>query len=285
MELGELFTRQWAVASGTTDRDLTRAVRSGRVTRVARGVYRVGAGHLPDPEAIAKSLKVVLSYQSAAAWSGASLVKAPDRLHVTAGRSRGRRADELPGVRVHRADLPPGDLVRISRVLLTAGVRTGLDIARALPLEESVATLDSMARIGFAAGSDIHAAALALPRGPGRVLAVTASALVDPRAESVFESLGRVRLAVAGLPAPEPQYNVFDRDGHWIARVDFAWPRQRVLLECDGYEYHKSREAFERDRRRWTALTRAGWKVVVVTWRGLMEDPSYLVDVMSDLLA
>jgi very-short-patch-repair endonuclease len=94
----------------------------------------------------------------------------------------------------------------------------------------------------------------------------------------------RVNTAIAGLPSPAPQCNILDRDGVWIARVDFAWPEHKIILECDGFEFHGSREAFERDRRRWTALTRAGWRVVIVTWRDVLGDPGYLIDVVSDMI-
>jgi len=284
MEIGELFTRQWAIEDGSTDRELTAQVRAGAISRVARGVYRLGPGFGPDPEAVVKSLKVRLSHESAAAWYGASLITAPDRLHVTATRCRGRWADELPGVRFHRGQLDPSEVRVVRGIPITSPIRTGLDVARSLPLEHSVAALDSLARRGVITPAAMQCAAAALPNGPGRRAAVTAASLIDPLAESVFESMGRVRIVTAGLPAPESQVTINDRDGMWIARVDFAWRAYRLVLECDGYEFHGTREAFERDRRRWTALIRAGWRVVVVTWRQLMDEPDYLVDVLSDLL-
>jgi very-short-patch-repair endonuclease len=91
-------------------------------------------------------------------------------------------------------------------------------------------------------------------------------------------------LATSGLPEPVPQLNVVDADGRWIARVDFAWPDQRVILECDGFEYHQDRATFERDRRRWTALTRAGWRVAVVSWHDVVDRPDYLTGLIADLL-
>jgi hypothetical protein len=284
MEPGELFTCRHALADGFTNRDLTDMVRSGHITRVARGVYRLGSVALPDPSGIARSLKAEISHASAAAWYGASLVLSPDGLHLTVPRSRGRRQDEIPGVTIHRADIPSSDLLVVRRTLVTAPIRTGLDLARSLPTSHAVATLDNMIRGGLLTRSDLLAAALALPVAPGRQSAITVADLVDARAESVFESISRVDMAVAGLPIPELQVNICDRDGNWIARVDFAWKTQRVILECDGWEFHSNRDAFERDRRRWTALSRAGWTVIVVTWRDVMESPGYLVAAMSDVL-
>jgi hypothetical protein len=196
---------------------------------------------------VATSLKAAISHSSGAAWYGAALVDPPMWLHVTVPRSRGRRATQVKGVAIHRADLRQAEVSLLTR-------------------------------------ADMVAAAMRLPAAPGRLAAVTAAELIDPRAESVFESVTRVNLALAELPPPTPQYDVYDAVGSWIARVDFAWEDLGVILECDGFEYHQDRAAFERDRRRWTALTRAGWKVAVVTWRDVMHDPGYLVDVMADLL-
>jgi hypothetical protein len=284
MRDGELFTRQQALAAGHHDRELTTLVRSGQISRVARGVYRIGDAPLPDPEATVKALRAVMSHASAAAWYGAALAATPDRLHVTTPRERGRRIGEVPGVRIHRAHLVPREVTRVRGPRVTSPLRTALDVARCLPTPEAVATLDSMCRLMLLRPADALAAALQLPPAPGRQHALTAAQLIDVRAESVFESMNRVSMVLAGLPTPTPQLNVCDRDGRWIARVDFGWTKLRVILECDGYEFHHDRDAFERDRRRWTALTRAGWKVVVVTWRSSIEDPSYLIDVMADLL-
>jgi Transcriptional regulator, AbiEi antitoxin len=284
VEAGELFTRAQAVAAGEHDRTLTRLVRTGAITRVARGVYRTGTASLPDPEAIVHSLKVTMSHTSATAWYGAALVTPLSQLHLTAPRCRGRWVDELPGVRIHRADLRDDEMCQVQRIRTTSPMRTALDLTRSLATAEAVASLDNMCRLGLITSQHLETTAVGLARGPGRKRAVSAAQLVDPRAESVFESMNRVEMALAGLPAPIPQLDIYDRDGHWIARVDFGWPNHRVILECDGWEFHNNRDSFERDRRRWTALTRAGWKVVVVTWRATIDDPPYLIDVMSDLV-
>ena len=44
-----------------------------------------------------------------------------------------------------------------------------------------------------------------------------------------------------------------------------------VVVELDSWEYHRTRAAFERDRRRDRDLIAAGWTVLRVTWRDLDE--------------
>lgn len=77
-------------------------------------------------------------------------------------------------------------------------------------------------------------------------------------------------LKAAGLPQP----NVNQRIEGYL--VDFLWPEQRVILELDTYTFHGNRRAFERDRRKTMMLEDAGYIVIRVTRRQLVEEP-YLV--------
>ena len=43
--------------------------------------------------------------------------------------------------------------------------------------------------------------------------------------------------------------------------VDALWREERVIVEADGYEFHKSRARFEADRRRDAKLLLAGYRV------------------------
>jgi Transcriptional regulator, AbiEi antitoxin/Protein of unknown function (DUF559) len=279
---GEIFTTSQAEALGIGKRARADLVHTGAIARIGRGVYTAG-GDRHEPRAVSTAMKAAISHESGAAWVGASLLRPPTELHVTTPRNRGRRRDCIAGVRLHRSDVPDCDLIQVRGALVTTPLRTVLDLARSKPTEEAVAIADSMSRLRRFTPEEARSSALALPPGPGRQAAIRVTQLIDPLAESVFESISRVAIATAGLPMPVPQHNIFDR-GRWIARVDFCWPQARLILECDGYEFHHDREAFERDRRRWTALTRAEWKVVVVTWRDVVGEPTYLVELIADLL-
>jgi very-short-patch-repair endonuclease len=59
--------------------------------------------------------------------------------------------------------------------------------------------------------------------------------------------------------------------------VDFCWPERRLIVEADSFEFHGTRAAFERDRRRDQLLRRAGWTPVRITWRQLNERPEEVV--------
>jgi hypothetical protein len=90
-------------------------------------------------------------------------------------------------------------------------------------------------------------------------------------------------LLVAGFPAPICQYEI--RDGAaFVARVDFAWPAQRVVLEVDGFQYHDGPAKFVDDRRRANRLAALGWRVIATTLREVRTDPTALFAALASVL-
>jgi very-short-patch-repair endonuclease len=45
------------------------------------------------------------------------------------------------------------------------------------------------------------------------------------------------------------------------------------VVEVDGYAFHSSARSFERDRRRDAILEAAGYRVMRVRWKQLIEEP------------
>ena len=81
----------------------------------------------------------------------------------------------------------------------------------------------------------------------------------------------RALLATAQLPAPEVNAQLHGFE------VDFLWREQRLVVEFDGRQFHAHPSAFERDRRRDQVLLAAGYRVLRVTWRRLVDEPVALV--------
>jgi very-short-patch-repair endonuclease len=67
--------------------------------------------------------------------------------------------------------------------------------------------------------------------------------------------------------------------------VDFHWPAFRPVVETDGSAFHRNPIAFERDRRRDLALEAAGWHVLRISWRQLLEEPEHVATTLAALLA
>jgi very-short-patch-repair endonuclease len=55
--------------------------------------------------------------------------------------------------------------------------------------------------------------------------------------------------------------------------VDFLWRERALIVETDGYRYHRGRAAFEHDHRRQARLVAAGFEVLRFTWSQVVEDP------------
>jgi hypothetical protein len=83
-----------------------------------------------------------------------------------------------------------------------------------------------------------------------------------PRPRNAFSPL-----FAAGLPAPEVNARIL---GH---EVDFLWRDEGLVVEVDGFQFHSTRAAFERDRQRDAELQGAGLRVLRVTWRQVVDAP------------
>jgi very-short-patch-repair endonuclease len=66
--------------------------------------------------------------------------------------------------------------------------------------------------------------------------------------------------------------------------VDAVWPRERLIVELDGFSFHGHRAAFERDRARDAALQAAGYRVIRLTHRRLEGEPAAVAADVARLL-
>ena len=191
------------------------------------------------------------------------------------------RFGPVAGLRVRRTTLPPSDVRSVGRYRCTTPVRTALDVACLEPVPDSVIALDVLLSRGLVHPDDLAERAARLPSGRGVRQARRAVALADGRAESPPETVLRVLLRTAGL-TPVPQYVVRTPDRRFVARVDLAFPAQRVAIEYDG-AWHGEPGQLARDRRRLNALVAAGWTVLHVTAAD-MHEPDAVVRAVRALL-
>ncbi len=87
----------------------------------------------------------------------------------------------------------------------------------------------------------------------------------------------------SGLPRPKAN-DWLNVEGTWI-EADFHWPEHRLVAETDGFETHRTRQAFERDRLRDQLLLRAHYRTVRFTWRQLLDDPAWVAETVRRGLA
>ena len=79
----------------------------------------------------------------------------------------------------------------------------------------------------------------------------------------------------AGLPAPETNARLLGYE------VDFLWRAQKLVVEVDGFAFHSTREAFERDRRRDTTLQAAGYRVIRFSYVQIVDRSDTVVECLA----
>lgn len=222
----------------------------------------------------------VLSHEEAARQHGIELLDDNGVRRMTVPRNFSHVV--LAGWRVSRRDLGES-IVLPNGMRVTPAGPTVLDLARVLPVPAAVVSGDSALRkklVTVAVLADLAAAA----RGRGRPEVQLVVGLLDPRCGSVLESLFRVLVLQAGLPAPATQVQIAD-GADVLCRVDFCWRAERLIVEVDGFAFHSDREAYRRDRQRMNALERLGWRVLRFTWEDVVGRPAYVLALVRECLA
>lgn len=231
--------------------------------RLARGAHWV-SGEEPSLGRRIQALRLVLPADAVLAGQAAAYAHGVQVWHAALIEVIHRRhLRDRPGVRLRRDRLSPEEICSTALGLATSPSRTAYDLARHPSTDEAVARVDAILR---ATGTSVAQVLRLLddqPGGRGVRRARRVLLLADPRAESPRESVLRVRLVRAGLPAPVPQHVVRDRDGRFIARLDLAWPELKIGIEYDG-GHHRDPVQHSRDLARHNRLRAAGWTVLQV---------------------
>lgn len=224
----------------------------------------------------------LLSHQDAAALHGLrSAVKAP-RVHVTTV----RRAASTRGLRVHRArELDPRDRAVVDGIPVTSVTRTLVDLAGVLGPRQLTWALDEAERLRLLDVPALHDALTRTRgrRGPAHArLGAALERLSAIGAQPTASDLEDLFLEITerhGLPPPRTNHRLLNYS------VDACWLEQRVAVELDSYEYHRTRHKFENDRIRSNRLQARGWVVLRFTHRQLVGEPNRVADTVATVLA
>ncbi|MCZ7535029.1 MAG: DUF559 domain-containing protein [Acidimicrobiia bacterium] len=271
-------SRDQARRCGMTDRMLDARIATDRLEVVLPAVYRV-AGSVRTGRQLAMAAALWAGARAAVSHlTAARLLRlegvAADSVHVTV---EGRRRIVDDRLTVHRTlALPRMDRCHADGIPVTAAARTIIDSAALLDGEALEVAFESARRMGLVTVAHI-ARRLDDLGARGRPGAARLRALIDAHAgQSPLEYRLEVKTArllrASRLPNPAPQHRVEVPDGRRY-RLDFAWPRQFVAVECDGFEAHGSRLAWKRDRHRLAALEALGWRIVHLTWDDVTRRP------------
>ena len=233
------------LARGASARTLTAAVRRGDVIRPRHGWYALPSLDVATITAVRAGgvVSCVTLLDALGVWvpprSGPPHIAVPRN---AAGRHSTR------GMVVHWSG--EAAALRSMRDSVPGALR---NVARCCGVELAVASADSALRAGVLSDRDLASLPAAIRRR------------VDSRGESGGESVVRQRLRALGIRFAM-QVRI-DR----VGRVDFV-VGDRLVIEVDGYAYHGTREAFERDRGRDLALVEQGRLVIRVSQRQVLDE-------------
>lgn len=271
--------RDHLVKAGVAAHRIEHRVKTGELQPVQRGVYLVG----PIAGVHARTMAAVL------ACGGDTDSRAAVVSHHTAGAMFGQLADggsavdlivrswrgiKRAGIRVHRVqDLATDEITTFEGIPVTTPCRTLLDLATTLPSRDLERAVACTLRLELATAADIRSM---LNRHRARAGTRWLGSIIDREAEpALTRSDPEERLLAlireAGLPLPR-----VNGVTHGL-EVDLLWPEHGLVIEVDGYAFHSSRRAFERDRMRDAVLVSAGLRVMRFTWHQIVRQPLVVI--------
>jgi hypothetical protein len=239
-----VVTRAQLLSAGITVKRIRRRMEKGTLIAVHRGVYRVGH---KAPSVEARYMAAVLGCGEGALLCGPAaahlqgLLKGqPPAPEVIAPMQR-----KLRGVLTHHSRrMRPEEAATYRSIPITTVRRTLVDLASTL-------SLSALARACHEAGvkhgttpAQVESLLKFRPNAPG---AYNLRQILHGEVRVTLSELERRFLALlreAGLPLPVT--NKFAGE----LRVDCRWPRHGLTVELDSYRFHRSRHAWEQDRRR-----------------------------------
>jgi very-short-patch-repair endonuclease/predicted transcriptional regulator of viral defense system len=277
-----VVTRRQLAALGLGADAIDRRLRAKRLLPLYRAVYAVGHRQATKRTAwmaavLAGGNAAVLSHRAAAAhwglraWSGSAI-------DVTTPRSQRPK----PNISFHRTILPADEITVHEGIPITTVPRTIFDLAANTDQRQVERAINEAEINRLWDELSLHDL---LHRYPGRAGTGNVRAALRRRNEGASHTksdLEEFFLAFAERwRLPRPETNVYVEG----IEVDCVWREQRVVIEVDSWEFHRTRAAFERDREKSRILQAAGWRCVAVTHRQLEEAAEDLARDVRRLLA
>jgi very-short-patch-repair endonuclease len=173
------------------------------------------------------------------------------------------------GLMVRHLSFAADDVVTYKNTRITCMHRTLRDMCVSEPAVEALVAIDMAIRLRRTS-TEALAAYIARKGGLPGVRRLRKLAAMAAPAESPMETRLRWLLLSAGLPKPEVQVNLHDRDGEFLGRADLYYPQARLVIEFDGGNH---RERLVSDNRRQNLLIRAGFRILRFTAADIFRHP------------
>lgn len=262
-----VVSREQFAAAGLTASMIEVGIETAQLIRLHRGVYALGHRQLRREghwlaAVLACGPGAALSHRDAAALHG---LRPGGWARIDVTTTRRIRAGR-PGIEIHHsATLDAPDITTVAGIPVTTVARTLVDLADVVPRDSLAKALREAEYLRVVDVRDLHAAMERTRHRPGPGHAKLKAVLEEHRrrgtqlTRSVLEDRFLRLCEAHGLPRPRTNFHVGDLE------VDACWPAARLAVELDGWERHKDRIAFQRDREKGNALTEAGWQLLRFT--------------------
>jgi very-short-patch-repair endonuclease len=263
------FTRADAIAAGISPKMLC----GSRFRRVFRGVYVAAEVEVSPFVRTQAALALHPEGAFASHTSAAHVYKIPvpdvADVHVSVFEAKDRRA--RPGIVPHVVD--PKTVVTNHRGIPVANLFTMfVQLASLLDLVDLVVAGDAMVRTFRVRPAQLVNACVESDDAHSDA-AARAARLVREGVDSPMETRLRLLLVLAGLPEPEVNFKIRDADGEVLRRLDLCYPQQRLIVEYDGRQHVEVVAQWEGDLDRREEFDDTGWKILVVTAKGIYREP------------
>jgi hypothetical protein len=261
-------TRRQLLELGLSKGGIDKRLSNGSLVTRYHGVYALAPPRV-DPQAriaaavLAGGPTAVASHATAAyLWGFVPRYELPPEISLTTGDRRPR------SILTHRCpSLKPRDVTHQQGVPTTTRARTALDLAPSLSHKQLTRVVNDARRDGHLRLDALNEIITRNPLHPGTKLLRPFVETTHNPTNSGFEDDFLAFTEKYGLPTPLINAIVNGR------QVDAYFPDHGLIVECDGWEFHKDRAAFEDDRERDAHQLAHGIGTVRITKKRLIGSP------------
>ena len=188
------------------------------------------------------------------------------------------RRPRVPGVRIHRRDLPVSDTTLYRAVPVTKPACTLVDIAHDLSVAQVERAVNEADRLDLIDPEGLRRALDGIRGRRGapklrRILDRRTFTLTDSELERRFNLIAKA----AGLPRPQTGERV---NGF---KVDFYWPDLGLVVETDGLRYHRTPAQQAAALRRDQAHFRSGLTPLRFSHAQVAYESEYVRESLEDM--
>ncbi|MFC5140226.1 DUF559 domain-containing protein [Actinomycetospora rhizophila] len=270
-----VLSLEQAKAAGYTRQAVARKVAQKAWFPAGPRTYQI-AEHARTPRSCAVATLLSLGPDAtlvgdSAAWWWGLLDTAPTRTRAAVPPDRRPRPRD--DVDVVRRAIAPADRVRVSGIAVTARALTVLDAAAVLGLDAGAEVADRALQKEMVTVEKLRETHTRTAGRRGTTIGGEIIALAAGGAASWAERTLHTEMRAAGVVGWSANTEIV-LPGYGRALGDVVFEEEKVIVEVDGWAYHRDLRAFLRDGPRQSALAAAGWVVLRTHWYELRGQPA-----------